>query len=152
MQPGRDDCFAVMRSSSEEGSYLRLVDFGITQLQAESNKEEEDRDEAAPVEWKGGCRRRANSAQIRQSRPDSGRDLSHFSGERLNFFLSCSLLARRALREAAAEREVDNLKGALGGGVCSQFGHLVEGSARAHQPIAGWWALTEEQIQTLRRA
>ena len=29
-----------MGSSSEEGSYLRLVDFGITQLQAESNKEE----------------------------------------------------------------------------------------------------------------
>ena len=29
-------------SSSEEGSYLRLVDFCITQLQAESNKEEEE--------------------------------------------------------------------------------------------------------------
>jgi hypothetical protein len=25
------NCFAVMRSSSEEGSYLRLVDFCITQ-------------------------------------------------------------------------------------------------------------------------
>ena len=31
-----------MRSSSEEGSYFRLVDFCITQLQAESNKEEEE--------------------------------------------------------------------------------------------------------------
>jgi len=31
-----------MKSSSEEGSYLRLVDFYITQLQAESNKEEAD--------------------------------------------------------------------------------------------------------------
>jgi hypothetical protein len=30
-----------MRSSSEEGSYLRLVDFCITQLLAESDKEEE---------------------------------------------------------------------------------------------------------------
>ena len=29
-----------MRSSSEEGSYLRLVDFCITQLYAKSNKEE----------------------------------------------------------------------------------------------------------------
>ena len=86
VQPGRDDCFAVMRSSSEEGSYLRLVDFGITQLQAESNKEEEDRDEAAPEEWKGGCRCRANSAHIRQSRPDSGLDLSHFQGKVLIFF------------------------------------------------------------------
>ena len=26
------NCFAVMRSSSKEGSYLRLVDFCITQL------------------------------------------------------------------------------------------------------------------------
>ena len=34
-------CFAVMRSGSEEGSYLRLVDFSITQLLAVSNKEEE---------------------------------------------------------------------------------------------------------------
>jgi hypothetical protein len=32
-----------MRSGSEEGSYLRLVDFYITQLQAESNKEEEEK-------------------------------------------------------------------------------------------------------------
>ena len=32
-----------MRSGSEEGSYLRLVDFCITELQAESNKEEEER-------------------------------------------------------------------------------------------------------------
>jgi hypothetical protein len=31
-----------MRSGSEEGSYLRLVDFRITQLWAESNKEEEE--------------------------------------------------------------------------------------------------------------
>ena len=30
-----------MKSSSEEGSYLRLVDVCITQLWAESNKEEE---------------------------------------------------------------------------------------------------------------
>ena len=36
-----NNCFAVMRSSSKEGSYLRLVDFCITQLYAESNKEEE---------------------------------------------------------------------------------------------------------------
>ena len=35
-----NNCFAVTRSSSKEGSYFRLVDFGITQLQAESNKEE----------------------------------------------------------------------------------------------------------------
>ena len=31
-----------MRSSSEEGSYLRLVDLCFIQLQAESNKEEEE--------------------------------------------------------------------------------------------------------------
>ena len=34
-------CSAVTRRSSKEGSYLRLVDFCITQLYAESNKEEE---------------------------------------------------------------------------------------------------------------
>jgi hypothetical protein len=33
-----------MRCGSEEGSYLRLVDFCITHLQAESNKEEEEGD------------------------------------------------------------------------------------------------------------
>jgi len=38
----KNDCFAVMRSRFEEGSYLRLVDVCITQLQAESNKEEEE--------------------------------------------------------------------------------------------------------------
>jgi hypothetical protein len=27
-----NNCFAVMRSSSKEGSYLRLIDFCITQL------------------------------------------------------------------------------------------------------------------------
>ena len=32
-----------MRSSSEEGSYLRLVDFCITQLSAESNDKEEEK-------------------------------------------------------------------------------------------------------------
>ena len=42
-------CFAVIRSSSEEGSYLRLVDFCITQLQAESNKEKEEEDWGAGV-------------------------------------------------------------------------------------------------------
>jgi len=31
-----------MRSSSEEGSYLRLVDLFIVQFQAENNKEEEE--------------------------------------------------------------------------------------------------------------
>ena len=31
-----------MRSGSEEGSYLRLVDFYITHLLAESNEEEEE--------------------------------------------------------------------------------------------------------------
>ena len=30
---------AEMRSSSEEGSYLRLANFCVTQLQAENNKE-----------------------------------------------------------------------------------------------------------------
>jgi len=35
--------FTEMRSGSEEGSYLRLVDFCITHLTAESNKEEEER-------------------------------------------------------------------------------------------------------------
>ena len=38
----KNNCFAVLRSSSKEGSYLRLVDLCITQLQAESNKEEEE--------------------------------------------------------------------------------------------------------------
>ena len=33
-----NSCFAVMRSSSEEGSYLMLVHFGITQLYAERIK------------------------------------------------------------------------------------------------------------------
>ena len=37
-----NNCFTVMVCSSEEGSYLRLVDLCITQLQAESNKEEEE--------------------------------------------------------------------------------------------------------------
>ena len=37
-------CSAVMRSSSEEGSYLRLVDCCITQLTAESNNEEKRRE------------------------------------------------------------------------------------------------------------
>ena len=36
----KNNCFAEMRSGSGEGSYLRLVDFGITQLEAESNNEE----------------------------------------------------------------------------------------------------------------
>ena len=34
-----------MRSSSEEGSYLRLADFCVAQLQAESSKEEEEEEE-----------------------------------------------------------------------------------------------------------
>ena len=37
----KNNCFAALRSSSKEGSYLRLVDFCITQLEAESNKEAE---------------------------------------------------------------------------------------------------------------
>jgi hypothetical protein len=37
----QENCFALMRSSSEEGSYSRLANFCITQLQAERNKEEE---------------------------------------------------------------------------------------------------------------
>ena len=36
-----------MSSSSEAGSYLRLVDFCITQLQAESNKKEEEDSQSA---------------------------------------------------------------------------------------------------------
>jgi len=35
-----------MCSGSEAGSYLRLIDFCITQLRSESNKEEEDRNPA----------------------------------------------------------------------------------------------------------
>ena len=38
-----NNCFAVMKSSSEEGSFLRLVVFCITQLWAEGSKEEEGR-------------------------------------------------------------------------------------------------------------
>ena len=38
----KNNCFAVLRSSSKKGSYLRLVDFCITQLQAQSNREEEE--------------------------------------------------------------------------------------------------------------
>ena len=38
----------VRRSSSKEGSYLRIVDFCITQRQAKSNKEEEQ--EPDPVD------------------------------------------------------------------------------------------------------
>ena len=42
-----------MRSSSEEGSYLRLADFCVAQLQAESSKEEREEEEeeerGAPV-------------------------------------------------------------------------------------------------------
>ena len=30
--PFKNNCFAVMKSGSEEGSYLRLVDFCTTQL------------------------------------------------------------------------------------------------------------------------
>ena len=41
----------------------------------------------------GRCR--ANMAHIRQSRPDSGLDLSHFQFECLEHFFSCSLLARQ---------------------------------------------------------
>ena len=37
----KNNCFAVLRSSSKDGSYLRLVDFCVTQLQAESNTEKE---------------------------------------------------------------------------------------------------------------
>ena len=35
-------CLAEMRSCSEEGSYFRFIDFCITRLLAESNKEEEE--------------------------------------------------------------------------------------------------------------
>ena len=38
----QDNCFSVLRRGSKEVTYLRLVDFCITQLQAESNKEEEE--------------------------------------------------------------------------------------------------------------
>ena len=38
----KNNCVAVMRSGSEEGSSLRLVDFCTTQLLSVSNKEEED--------------------------------------------------------------------------------------------------------------
>jgi len=41
------------------------------------------------------CRSRANLAQIRQSRSDSGLCLSHFSGKRLWTLESCALLARK---------------------------------------------------------
>ena len=43
----KNNCFAVMRSSSGEGSYSKLVDVCITQLQAESNKEEKKKYPAA---------------------------------------------------------------------------------------------------------
>ena len=41
---------------------------------------------------------RANSAQIRQSRPDAGLGLSHFLGEGLEDLSSCSLLTRHRTR------------------------------------------------------
>ena len=43
-----------MRGDSEEGSYLRLVDSCITQLQAESNKEERRRRGRVGLGWGSG--------------------------------------------------------------------------------------------------
>ena len=42
----------LMRSGSEEGSYLKLVDVCITQLQAESNKEKEKKRRRRPPPWR----------------------------------------------------------------------------------------------------
>ena len=54
----QDNCFSVLRRGSKEVTYLRLVDFCITHLQAESNKEEEEdaRFHATPrAPWIASC-------------------------------------------------------------------------------------------------
>jgi len=50
------------------------------------------------------ARIRANSAQIRQSGPDFGRDSSHFLGKSLLIVLRCSLVARQADESRLAAR------------------------------------------------
>jgi hypothetical protein len=45
---GKDNYLAEMWSGSEEGSYLRLRDFCITQSRLESNKEEEEKTKLPP--------------------------------------------------------------------------------------------------------
>jgi len=43
------NCFSVLRRGSKEVAYLRLVDFCITHLYAESNKEEEEEEVTASM-------------------------------------------------------------------------------------------------------
>ena len=55
-------------SSSEEGSYLRLVDFCITQLKAESNKEEGEKGSATNLDHQARRNVDASEAVVKARR------------------------------------------------------------------------------------